>query len=581
MFHQPGHHQATLRDFLHKRTPSKNALLILAATLIGICSALAAVTLNRTLDYLSALRTTHSDHWWIFLLPAAGAGAAVFLSRNILKESGGHGVGEVIAKVGLKQGILRPISILSSLVTSLMTIASGGSAGPEAPVVVSGSAMGSNLSRTLKMGGQSRMTLIGCGAAGSISAIFNAPVTGMIFAVEIILGEWTPYHLIPIAISSVVATQTSRLLQGNVIPFSQDFPPMSFADLGVSVLLALLSAIVSVFFVRSIRQIGSISSSLTNVPWIKACSGGLCVGLIGLFFPYALGEGYNSIKMAIHGTLPSGLSLVGLMLIARIATTSLTLGSGGLGGIFAPCLVIGSLFGTIFYRSITQLIPVQWLTGESSYALLGMAGIVSGVMQAPLTSVFLVLEITNGYHAVMHIMIVTFLSSMLTHAFEPASFYFKDLVEKGQLLRPKTDAKILADIDPEKLIHKDLTKVCPQMPVSDFMKMLTSTTQTHIPIIDSATNSFLGMVDVVSARSSILDPDRQQSNIGEVAIDRTAPSIEEGAGAEEILELMNRSGKRTLPVMRNGHFIGFITKEDILSAYRGEMKSYGSCDNLF
>lgn len=581
MFHQPGHHQATLRDFLHKRTPSKNALLILAATLIGICSALAAVALNRTLDYLSALRITHSDHWWIFLLPAAGAGASVFLSRNILKESGGHGVGEVIAKVGLKQGILRPISILSSLVTSLMTIASGGSAGPEAPVVVSGSAMGSNLSRTLKMGGQSRMTLIGCGAAGSISAIFNAPVTGMIFAVEIILGEWTPYHLIPIAISSVVATQTSRLLQGNVIPFSQDFPPMSFADLGVSVLLALLSAIVSVFFVRSIRQIGSVSSSLTNVPWIKACSGGLCVGLIGLFFPYALGEGYNSIKMAIHGTLPSGLSLVGLMLIARIATTSLTLGSGGLGGIFAPCLVIGSLFGTIFYRSITQLIPVQWLTGESSYALLGMAGIVSGVMQAPLTSVFLVLEITNGYHAVMHIMIVTFLSSMLTHAFEPASFYFKDLVEKGQLLRPKTDAKILADIDPEKLIHKDLTKVCPQMPVSDFMKMLTSTTQTHIPIIDSATNSFLGMVDVVSARSSILDPDRQQSNIGEVAIDRTAPSIEEGAGAEEILELMNRSGKRTLPVMRNGHFIGFITKEDILSAYRGEMKSYGSCDNLF
>ncbi len=202
-------------------------------------------------------------------------------------------------------------------------------------------------------------------------------------------------------------------------------------------------------------------------------------------------------------------------------------------------------------------------------------------MQAPLTSVFLVLEITNGYQAVMHIMTVTFLASMLTHAFEPSSFYFKDLVEKGQLLRPKTDAKILADIDPTQLVHKQLTKVCPQMPVSDFIQMLTSTSQTHIPIIDSKTDEFIGMVDVVSARSSILDPEQQHSNIGEVAIDRNAPTVEMGMGASEILEIMNRSGKRTLPVMKDGSFVGFISKEDILSAYRGEMKSYGASDNLF
>lgn len=582
MFKIPnGSTPAVLKGFLHKRPPSKNAMLILAATLIGISSALAAVALNNALDFLATLRITHSDHWWMFILPAVGAAGAVFLSRNILKESGGHGVGEVIAKVGLKQGILRPISIVSSLVTSLLTIASGGSAGPEAPVVVSGSSMGSNLSRLLKMGGQSRMTLIGCGAAGSISAIFNAPVTGMIFAVEIILGEWTPYHLIPIALSSVVATQTSRLLEGNVIPFSQQFPPMSFVDLGASVILAVLAALVSVAFVRSIRQVGSVCSNFTNIPWLKAAAGGLSVGLIGLVFPLALGEGYSSIKMAIHGTLPTGIGIVALMVIVRIATTSLTLGSGGLGGIFAPCLVIGSLFGTFFYRAISQIIPAQWLTGESSYALLGMAGVVSGVMQAPLTSVFLVLEITNGYQAVMHIMIVTFLASMLTHAFEPSSFYFKDLVEKGQLLRPKTDAKILADIDPSRLVHKELTKVCPQMPVSDFIQMLTSTSQTHIPIIDSETQKFMGMVDVVSARSSILDPEQQHSNIGEVAIDRNAPTVEQGMGTAEILEMMNRSGKRTLPVMNSGNFVGFITKEDILSAYRGEMKSYGTSDNLF
>ncbi|CCO22623.1 chloride channel protein [Maridesulfovibrio hydrothermalis] len=576
-----GHSPARLKNFLHKRSPSKNAMLILAAIIIGIGSALAAVALNSALEFLTLLRRTHSDHWWIFIIPAIGAAAAVILSRNILKESGGHGVGEVIAKVGLKQGILRPVSMISALITSLLTIASGGSAGPEAPVVVSGSSMGSNLSRALKMGGQSRMTLIGCGAAGSISAIFNAPVTGMIFAVEIILGEWTPYHLIPIAISSVVATQTSRLLEGNVIPFSQQFPPMGFADLGASILLAVLAALVSVFFVRSIRQVGSACSAFTNVAWIKAGVGGLSVGIIGMAFPLAIGEGYSSIKMAIHGTLPAGITVVAVMVAARIATTSLTLGSGGLGGIFAPCLVIGSLFGTFFYRAISHIIPPQWLTGETSYALLGMAGVVSGVMQAPLTSVFLVLEITNGYQAVMHIMIVTFLASMLTHAFEPSSFYFKDLVEKGQLLRPKTDAKILSDIDPESLVRKELTQVCPSMPVSDFLKVLTSTSQTHIPIIDSTTKQFKGMIDVASARSSILDPEQLHSNIGEVAVDKNTPLIDLTMEAAEILEIMNRSGKRTLPVMKEGDFVGFITKEDILSAYRGEMKSYGTCDNLF
>ncbi|WP_027723315.1 chloride channel protein [Maridesulfovibrio zosterae] len=572
---------AQLRNFLHRRTPSKNAVLILAAIVIGIGSALAAIALNTALEFLTTLRHTHSNHWWIFILPAVGCAGGVFISRNILKESGGHGVGEVIAKVGLKQGILRPISIISALLTSLITIASGGSAGPESPVVVSGASMGSNLSRLLKMSGQSRMTLIGCGAAGSISAIFNAPVTGMIFAVEIILGEWTPYHLIPIAISSVVATQTSRTLEGNVIPFSETFPQMSIADLGASVLLAVLAALVSVFFVRAIRQVGSSCSNYTNVPWIKAAAGGLSVGLIGIFFPLALGEGYPSIKMAIHGSLPTGLGIVALMLLTRILTTSLTLGSGALGGIFAPCLVIGSLFGTFFYRAISYLIPPQWLSHEGSYAVLGMAGIVSGVMQAPLTSVFLVLEITNGYQAVMHIMIVTFLASMLTHAFEPSSFYFKDLVEKGQLLRPKTDAKILSDIDPESLVHQQLTRVCPQMPVRDFIQMLTNTTQTHIPIIDSETNKFIGIVDVASARSSILDPESQQNNIGEIAIDKNAPITEEGMGAAEILEIMNRSGKNTLPYMKDDNFVGFITKEDILSAYRGEMKSYGASDNLF
>lgn len=567
-----------LRRFFHKREPLRNALLLLVAVVVGVCSALAATALNFALEYLGELRIAHSGAWWMFTVPALGAMLAVFLSRSVFRESGGHGVGEVIACVGLKKGIVRPVAMISALVTSLLTIASGGSAGPEAPVVVSGSSMGSNLARVFRMSGQSRMTLVGCGAAGSISAIFNAPVTGMIFAVEIILGEWTPYNLVPIAISSVVGTEVSRLLTGNVIPFGQTLPHMGIVDLQTSIVLALAASIASVVFVRSIRLVGSVSSKMSSRPWLKAGIGGLAVGIIGMTFPEAMGEGYSSIRQAINGSFPLGISAVLFLLVSRLATTSLTLGSGGPGGIFAPCLVIGSLFGIFFHRLVQ---PFADISGESSYALMGMAGIVSGVMQAPLTSTFLVLEITNGYHAVVHVMIVAFLASMLTHAFEPSSFYFKDLVEKGMLIRPKTDARILTDINPQELIQKNLTTCEPGMSVQDFLGLLQNSSQTHIPIIAPESGAFKGMVDVVAARSSILDPERSDNYIGEIALDQEAPNVTSEMSAREVIELMNKSNRNTLPVVENGRFCGFITKGDIMSAYRKQLRSASKHENLF
>lgn len=569
-----------LKRFLHRSEPFSNALLLLVAAAVGACAALAATGLNMSLEYLGQLRIANSDKWWMFALPAFGAMLAVIMSQRVFKESGGHGVGEVIACVGLKKGVIKPIAIISALVTSLLTICSGGSAGPEAPVVVSGSSMGSNLARLFRMSGQSRMTLVGCGAAGSISAIFNAPVTGMIFAVEIILGEWTPYNLVPIAISSVMATEVARALTGNVIPFGGSLPHMSIIDLQTSVFLALGASIISVLFVRSIRLAGSLTTKITSRPWLRAGVGGLAVGIIGIAFPDALGEGYASIRHAITGNFPFGISIVIILLVSRIATTSFTLGSGGPGGIFAPCLVIGSLFGVTFHRFVQSFFSAD-ISGEGSYALLGMAGIVSGVMQAPLTSTFLVLEITNDYHAVIHVMIVAFLSSMLTHAFEPSSFYFKDLVEKGMLMRPKTDARILNDINPRELVLREIITSEPGMPVQEFLKLIQSSYQTHIPIIEKKTGAFKGMVDVVAARSSILDPERSGNFIGEIALDQDAPDVTPNMGAGQILELMEKSNRNTLPVIENGKFAGLITKGDILNAYRKELKQASKQDNLF
>ncbi len=259
-----------------------------------------------------------------------------------------------------------------------------------------------------------------------------------------ILGEWTSLNIVPIAIAAVAGTEVSRILQGNQIAFTHDQFHLGLADIFASIGLAVITAAASIMLTYLLRFMHKVSGKVQLATWNRAAVGGCAVGIIGLFLPMVLGEGYHFIREIINGTFEAGIVIAATATLAKILATALTLGWGGSGGIFAPCLVIGSFAGLTYYRIIASLLPGKWLN-EGAFALLGMAGLISGMLQAPLTGIFLIVEITGGYSVILPLIIVSALSATLCQYIEPASFYLKDLVEQGHLLRPGTDARVLSD----------------------------------------------------------------------------------------------------------------------------------------
>ncbi|MBL0732254.1 MAG: chloride channel protein [Desulfosarcina sp.] len=545
--------------------------LILIAVIVGSCSGLAAVALNWSIVTLFDRLHHFRHYWWAFTLPAFGAALSSLFLEKIVNEGAGHGVPEVVYSVSRYGGLLRFRSSFSRIISSCLTIGSGGSAGPEAPVVMSGAAIGSNIASFFSLNDRQRIVIVGCGAAGAISSIFNAPVAGLVFSIEVILGEWKAVNIVPIAIASVAGTEISRLLQGNNIAFAHHKFDISFFDIGACFGLAVFTAIASILLTRCLRAVRGVSGKIRIPLWLRAAAGGCAVGIIGIFLPVVLGEGYHSIGSMINGKFAQGLLIVGIALVAKICATSLTLGTGGSGGIFAPCLVIGSLAGLTYYRAIAIIWPsLPWIN-EGCYALLGMAGLISGMLQAPLTGIFLIVEITGGYDVILPLLIVSSLSTTLCHYLEPASFYLKALVAKGQLLRPGTDARVLSDLSVPELLEKDCLTVSQNMKLGDFIHIIKKSRRNVFPVEDEKTGRFLGLIHIDSIRSYIFNSDMYNAvflwQIMDTDVDKVYPDDD----LSEILDIMDRKHLFSIPVVANNKFIGMISKATLLDKYRKEL----------
>ena len=546
-------------------------LLILVAIIVGNCSGLAAVVLNRSLvamfEWLHHLR----PHWWAFILPAIGAALSSLFLDKVVKEGAGHGVPEVIYSVSRYGGLLRLRSSFSRLISSCLTIGSGGSAGPEAPVVMSGAAIGSNIAKFFSLNDRQRVTLVGCGAAGAISSIFNAPIAGMVFAIEVILGEWKALHIVPIAIASVAGTELSRALQGNQIAFSHRVFSIDLTDILACVGLAFLAAAASILLTRLLRSMHTISGKVPVPLWLRAAIGGCAVGIIGLFLPVVLGEGYHSIRVMIDGAFAHGLALVALASLAKIVATALTLGWGGSGGIFAPCLVIGSLIGVTYHHGLTLLWPsVSWVN-EGCFALLGMSGLISGMLQAPLTGIFLIVEITGGYEVILPLIIVSAISTTLCHWIEPASYYLKDLMDLGHLLRPGTDARVLSDMNVNEILEKDCLTVQQNMLLRDFVNIVKKSQRNYFPVENEKTGHFMGIVHLDDIRPYLFDQGMYDAVIVGQIMDTRVEVVHPDDDLNEILHRMDQKRLFSMPVVANNRFIGLISKATILDKYRKEL----------
>jgi len=541
------------------------------AAIVGNFSGLASVVLNRSLVMMSEWLHHFRHYWWVFLLPAAGAALSSLFLEKAVNEGAGHGVPEVIYSVSRYGGLLRFRSSFSRLISSCLTIGSGGSAGPEAPVVISGAAIGSNIAKYFSLNDRQRVTLVGCGAAGAISSIFNAPIAGMVFAVEVIVGEWKSVNIVPIAIASVAGTEISRLLQGNQITFSHHLFNIDLLNIFACLGLAVLSAAASILLTRMLRSMHTVSHKVSAPIWIRAALGGCAVGIIGLFLPVVLGEGYHTVKILIEGEYGQVLAVVALASFAKIAATALTLGWGGSGGIFAPCLVIGSLIGVTYHHLLALFWPSASWVNEGYYALLGMAGLISGMLQAPLTGIFLIIEITGGWEVILPLIMVSAFTTTLCHYFEPASYYLKDLVEHGHLLRPGTDARVLSDLNVPELIEKDCIIVNQNMLLRDFISIIKKSHRNYFPVEDDKTGKFLGMIHLDDIRQYLFDPVMYDAVFLGQIMNIQVEVVHPDDDLLDVVRKMDMKGLFSMPVVLNNRFIGLISKATILDQYRKEL----------
>ncbi len=546
-------------------------LLILMAAIVGNFSGLASVALNRSLVMMSEWLHHFRHYWWVFVLPAVGAALSSLFLEKVVNEGAGHGVPEVIYSVSRYGGLLRFRSSFSRLISSCLTIGTGGSAGPEAPVVISGAAIGSNIAKYFSLNDRQRVTLVGCGAAGAISSIFNAPIAGMVFAIEVIVGEWKSVNIVPIAIASVAGTEISRLLQGNQIPFSHHLFNIDLLNIFACLGLAVLSAAASILLTRMLRSMHTVSHKVSAPVWIRAAMGGCAVGVIGLFLPVVLGEGYHTVKILIEGEYGQVLAVLALASFAKIAATALTLGWGGSGGIFAPCLVIGSLVGVTYHHLLALFWPSASWVNEGYYALLGMAGLISGMLQAPLTGIFLIIEITGGWEVILPLIIVSAVTTTLCHYFEPASYYLKDLVEHGHLLRPGTDARVLSDLNVPELIEKDCIIVNQNMLLRDFIAIIKKSHRNFFPVEDDKTGHFLGIIHLDDIRPYLFDPVMYDAVILGQIMNTQVEVVHPDDDLLDVARKMDMKGLFSMPVVVNNRFLGLISKATILDQYRKEL----------
>jgi CIC family chloride channel protein len=547
--------------------------LVIIGTLVGLCSGFAAVGLTHGLEKLSHLLEQFHGNFYVVLFPMAGIALTVLILKYIINDFGGHGVPEVLYSVSMKGGALKFRSSFSKLVGSLITISSGGSAGPEAPVVISGAAIGSNISGYFKSNERIRVAVTGSGAAAAIASIFNAPVTGVIFTMEVILGEWVPQNMLPVAISSVTGTVVSRLLKGNQIPFTHRVFDVNINDIFATVGLAAVFALFSLVFIRMLKWVSmSLDKYLKNF-LVQAVFGGLLVGVITIFSPIVKGEGYELVRELIAGDFMSSAAVVLVLILMKMLATSLTLGAGGAGGVFAPSLVIGSLGGFFYFQLLTLVFPQATFSGAALFSLVGMAGMLSGTLHAPLSGIFLIVEITGGYDAILPLLLVSFLVSTLVKLVEKHSIYHYELVKKGFLLRPRTDGRILSEIQPQELLETDLVSVYPGMVLKELIPLIKKSRRNYFPVEDRNTGNFLGMVYFNDIKNYLFDTHLLNSIIVEEIMQTELTTVSLNDSVGDILNTFDVVNAWSLPVVENNKFLGLISKATMLDHYRKELKA--------
>lgn len=566
----------------------KTFILILAF-FVGFFAAVAAYILHSLINEIVLLLTSSFDtataNWPYLVYPVVGIYLTSLFVRYIVKDNISHGITRILYAISSKRSRLRGHNCWSSVIASAITIGFGGSVGAEAPIVLTGSAIGSNLGQLFKLNNRMLMVLVGCGAAGAIAGIFKAPIAGLVFTLEVLMIDLTMASLLPILISCVTATCFTYIFSGSTSLFMFHLDSdWTVQRVPAGVLLGVMCGLVSLYFIRTMTACEDIFAKFKDKPYVKLLIGGLTLSSLIFLFPSLYGEGYGACNLLLNGrtqadwdlmlnnSLFSGHSnllilYVALVLLTKVFATSATNGGGGCGGTFAPSLFVGCFSGFLFAR-LWNMYGIGVYIPEKNFALLGMAGVMSGVMHAPLTGMFLIAEITGGYNLFMPLMIVSTCSYLTIFIFEPHSIYGMRLAKQGKLITHHTDHAILTLMSLDSVIDRDYTAVLPDMDLGKIVNKISRSRTSFLPVLDPAGN-LLGEIDIRKIRHVMFRIELYHHFQASQLMTPPAAILHEGDPMTEVMKTFEKTHADWLPVLdSDGHLKGYISRQRMYGMYR-------------
>lgn len=557
--------------------------------LVGFFAAIAAFILHWIIEEIALLLTSKFDantfNWMYLVYPVIGIYLTSLFVRYIVKDEISHGITRILYAISSKRSRLKGHNCWSSVIASAITIGFGGSVGAEAPIVLTGSAIGSNLGKLFNMDNKTLMLLVGCGAAAAIAGIFKAPIAGLVFTLEVLMIDLTMASLLPILISSVTATCFTYIFTGS--------DPLFFFHLDsawpvervpANILLGIFGGFVSLYFIRTMTACESVFGRIKNRPMLKLLLGAMVLSPLIFLFPSLYGEGYGSINILLNGKTEAEwetilhnspfygnsemlLPYIGMVLLTKVFATSATNGGGGCGGTFAPSLFIGAFAGFFFAR-VWNIYEIGIYLPEKNFALLGMSAVMAGVMHAPLTGIFLIAEITGGYQMFIPLMIVSICAYLTIIIFEPHSIYGMRLARQGKLITHHKDRAVLTLMSLDSVIDKSFTAVSPELNLASLVHAISKSHNNVLPVLDDAGN-LLGEIDITKLRHIVFRTELYHHFKVKQLMSQPEATLSVNDTMEIVMKKFDQTDSAMLPVLDNeSHLLGYISRTHMYTMYR-------------
>lgn len=570
----------------------EKSFLLILALFVGVCCGFAAQLLKYMIHMIAGLLTAHMNtttaNWLYLVYPVVGILIVTILLRYVVKENISHGVTKVLYAISRRKSRLKKRNMYASLLASSITIGFGGSVGAEGPIVFTGAAIGSNVGQAFRMSPRILMILVGCGAAAGIAGIFRAPIAGMLFTLEVLMIDLSGMTVMPLLLSSVAGAVVAYVLEGyNAEFFFVQSESFVTNRIPFTILLGVVCGLMSYYFTKVMFMMESMFSKLRHTG-LKILVGGVIMAGLIFLFPPLYGEGYEAINNLLLGDVSNIVDgtffyvdrdnvwflilFIGAIALTKAFATSATNGAGGVGGTFAPSLFVGALTGFLFAYIVNNL-DLGFQLSQKNFALMGMAGVMSGVMHAPLMAIFLTAEMTGGYDLFLPLLIVSALAYITIRIFTPYSIYTMRLAKAGDLVTHQKDKAVLTLLKVDNLIETDFKIVHPEMNLKEMVDTISVSNRNLFPVTDSEGN-LKGVVLLDEIRNIIFRADLYKKMHVSRFMSAVPEVIEITYPMDKVMEIFDRTNAWNLPVVDNGRYVGFVSKSKIFNSYRRVLRHF-------